>query len=97
MPGRSLQKLGERTEICGTKPAAGYCVGPVEVQMGGIEFQDVFDPYYAGRKNPMPHEQAAKDKDANREEIEHQLADRAKRSKKLKSAATAAKRLKPQR
>ena len=33
--------------------------------MGGIEFQDVFDPYYAGRKNPTPHEQAAKDKRAD--------------------------------
>jgi hypothetical protein len=65
--------------------------------MGGIEFQDVFEPYYAGRENPMPHKQAAKDKDANREEIEHQLADRAKRSRKLKSAATAAKQLKRQR
>jgi hypothetical protein len=31
--------------------------------MGGIEFQDVFEPYYAGRKNPMPHEQAGKDKE----------------------------------
>jgi hypothetical protein len=70
----------------------------MEVQMGGIEFQDVFEPYYAGRKNPTPHESAAKGKDANREEIEHQLADRAKRSKKLKSAAAAAvKRPKPQR
>ena len=65
--------------------------------MSGIEFQDVFEPYYAGRKNPMPHEQAAKDKDANREEIEHQLAERAKRSKRLKSAAAAAKHPKPQR
>jgi phage terminase Nu1 subunit (DNA packaging protein) len=54
--------------------------------MSGIELQDVFEPYYAGRKNPMPHEQAAKDKDANREEIGHRLAERAKRSKKLKSA-----------
>ncbi len=65
--------------------------------MGGMELQDVFDPYYAGRKNPTPHEPAAKDKDATREEIEHQLAARAKRSKKLKSAATAAKQLKPRR
>lgn len=54
--------------------------------MGGIELQDVFDPYYAGRKNPMPHEQVAKDKDANREEMEHQLADRAKPARKLKPA-----------
>jgi hypothetical protein len=45
----------------------------------------------------MPHESAAKDKDANRKEIEHQLAERAKRSKRLKSAGTAAKELKPQR
>ncbi len=65
--------------------------------MGGIEFQDVFEPYYAGRKNPMPHESAAKDKDANREEIKHQLAERAKRSKRLKSAAAAAKHPKPHR
>ena len=60
--------------------------------MGGMELQDVFDPYYAGRKNPTPREQAAKDKDAKREEIEHQLADRAKRSKKLKPAVAVAKR-----
>jgi hypothetical protein len=64
--------------------------------MGGIEFQDMFEPYYAGRKNPMPHESAAKDKDSNREEMKHQLADRAKRSKRLKSAA-AAKHPRPQR
>jgi hypothetical protein len=68
----------------------------MEVQMGGIEFQDVFDPYYAGRKNPTPHEQAGKDKNANREEIQHQLAERTKRSRKLKSAV-AAKHPKPQR
>jgi hypothetical protein len=65
--------------------------------MSGIEFQDVFEPYYAGRKNPMPHESAAKDKDANREKIKHQLAERAKRSKRLKSAAAAVKHPKPPR
>lgn len=65
--------------------------------MGDIEFQDVFEPYYAGRKNPMPHEQAAKDKDANREEIKHQLADRAKRSKTLKKPISIARHDKPPR
>ena len=57
--------------------------------MSGIEFQDVFEPYYAGRKNPMPHESAAHDKDADREEMARQLADRAKPSKTLTPAAIA--------
>lgn len=65
--------------------------------MSGLQLQDVFDPYYAGRKNPTPHEADAEGKDAGRKEVEHQLADRAKRSRALKAAAVAAKHKKPQR
>jgi hypothetical protein len=65
--------------------------------MGGIEFQDVFDPYYAGRKNPTPQEPDGKGNDAARNEIERQLAARAKRSRALKAAAAAVKHKKPKR